>query len=189
MWVMREASTPGLGSGSVGVSKGRKRYAPSDVPATTTGSTIATSAKTATAWGTRLNRYCKATAWPRTATDVDRPCRPATRRSLGLCRTGRAASLLARAAGAEAALVVNNGAAAVLLVLAALAQGRSVIVSRGELVEIGGGFRIPEVMAQSGARLVEVGTTNRTRLADYRGALTDDVALVLKVHQSNYRLI
>jgi L-seryl-tRNA(Ser) seleniumtransferase len=77
----------------------------------------------------------------------------------------------------------------VLLVLAALARGRSVVVSRGELVEIGGGFRVPEVMAQSGCRLVEVGTTNRTRLADYRGALDDDVALVLKVHQSNYRIV
>ena len=85
-------------------------------------------------------------------------------------RHGHAAGLLARAAGAEAALVVNNGAAAVLLVLAALARGQSVAVSRGELVEIGGGFRVPEVMAQSGARLVEVGTTNRTRLADYAAA-------------------
>ena len=106
-------------------------------------------------------------------------------------RSHHAATLLARAAGAEATLVVNNNAAAVLLVLAALARGRSVVVSRGELVEIGGGFRVPEVMAQSGCRLVEVGTTNRTRLADYRGALGggDDVALVLKVHQSNYRIV
>jgi L-seryl-tRNA(Ser) seleniumtransferase len=95
--------------------------------------------------------------------------------------------LLARACGAEAALVVNNGAAAVLLVLAALAAGEGVAVSRGELVEIGGGFRIPEVLAQSGARLVEVGTTNRTRLADYE-AVVNDVALVLKVHRSNYRI-
>lgn len=96
--------------------------------------------------------------------------------------------LLARACGAEAALVVNNCAAAVLLVLAALAgDGRGVAVSRGELVEIGGGFRIPEVLAGSGARLVEVGTTNRTRLADYE-AVVDDVALVLKVHPSNYRV-
>ena len=104
-------------------------------------------------------------------------------------RSGHAAALLARAAGAEAALVVNNNAAAVLLVLAALARGRSVIVSRGELVEIGGGFRVPEVMAQSGCRLVEVGTTNRTRLGDYKSALDDDVALILKVHQSNYRMV
>jgi L-seryl-tRNA(Ser) seleniumtransferase len=104
-------------------------------------------------------------------------------------RSDHAARLLARAAGAEAALVVNNGAAALLLVLAALARGRSVVVSRGELVEIGGGFRVPEVMVQSGCELVEVGTTNRTRLADYRGALRDDVALVLKVHQSNYRMV
>jgi L-seryl-tRNA(Ser) seleniumtransferase len=106
-------------------------------------------------------------------------------------RSGHAASLLARAAGAEAALVVNNNAAAVLLVLAALAKGRSVVVSRGELVEIGGAFRVPDVMAQSGSRLVEVGTTNRTRLADYRQAVDadDDVGLVLKVHQSNYRIV
>ncbi len=104
-------------------------------------------------------------------------------------RSTHAASLLARAAGAEAALVVNNNAAAVVLVLAALARDRSVLVSRGELVEIGGGFRIPEVMAQSGCRLVEVGTTNRTRVGDYRSALDDEVALVLKVHQSNYRIV
>ncbi len=107
-------------------------------------------------------------------------------------RGDHAASLLARAAGAEAAHVVNNGAAALLLVLAALARDRGVVVSRGELVEIGGGFRVPEVMAQSGARLVEVGTTNRTRLADYRSAVVgaaDPIALVLKVHQSNYRIV
>jgi L-seryl-tRNA(Ser) seleniumtransferase len=104
-------------------------------------------------------------------------------------RSRHAAGLLARAAGAEAALVVNNCAGAVLLALAALARDRPVLVSRGELVEIGGGFRVPEVMAESGARLVEVGTTNRTRLADYRRALTDDTAIVLKVHQSNYRIV
>jgi L-seryl-tRNA(Ser) seleniumtransferase len=106
-------------------------------------------------------------------------------------RSDHAASLLARAVGAEAALVVNNGASALLLILAALARGRAVVVSRGELVEIGGGFRVPEVMAQSGAELVEVGTTNRTRLADYRAALHSgaDVALLLKVHQSNYRMV
>ena len=104
-------------------------------------------------------------------------------------RSDHAARLLARATGAEAALVVNNGACALLLVLAALARGRPVVVSRGELVEIGGGFRVPEVMAQSGAELVEVGTTNRTRLADYRAALDRDPALLLKVHQSNYRMV
>jgi len=103
-------------------------------------------------------------------------------------RSERVASLLARAAGAEAALVVNNGAAAVLLVLAALASGRDVVVSRGELVEIGGGFRIPEVLAASGARLVEVGTTNRTRVADYQRAVTADTSVLLKVHTSNYRI-
>jgi L-seryl-tRNA(Ser) seleniumtransferase len=102
-------------------------------------------------------------------------------------RAERAAALLARASGAAGALVVNNGAGAVLLVLAALARGRSVVVSRGELVEIGGGFRIPEVLATSGAHLVEVGTTNRTRIGDY-DAVEDDVAVVLKVHRSNYRI-
>ena len=99
--------------------------------------------------------------------------------------------LLARATGAEDAIVVNNNAAAVMLVLAALAAGRDVAVSRGESVEIGGGFRVPEVMEQSGARLVDVGTTNRTRVADYRRAISrkgNDVALVLKVHPSNYRV-
>jgi L-seryl-tRNA(Ser) seleniumtransferase len=104
-------------------------------------------------------------------------------------RTRHAASLLARAAGAEAALVVNNGAAAVLLVLAALARDRRVVVSRGELVEIGGGFRVPEVMEQSGATLVEVGTTNRTHFDDYRASLAGDPAVILKVHQSNYRIV
>lgn len=105
-------------------------------------------------------------------------------------RQAHAGALLARLCGAEAALVVNNGAAAVLLALAALASGgerAGVAVSRGEAVEIGGGFRIPEVCAQSGARLVEVGTTNRTRLADHE-AVDADVALHLKVHRSNYRI-
>ncbi len=97
--------------------------------------------------------------------------------------------LLARLCGAEDAMVVNNNAGAVLLVLSALARGQAVPVSRGESVEIGGGFRVPEVMEQSGARLVDVGTTNRTRLDDYRRAVESaDVALVLKVHPSNYRL-
>jgi L-seryl-tRNA(Ser) seleniumtransferase len=104
-------------------------------------------------------------------------------------RHEHAGALLARACGAEAALVVNNNAAAVLLVLAALARGREVIVSRGELVEIGGGFRVPDVMAESGARLVEVGTTNRTRRADYERALSAETALILRVHASNYRMI
>jgi L-seryl-tRNA(Ser) seleniumtransferase len=105
-------------------------------------------------------------------------------------RRRHAASLLARAAGADAALVVNNCAGAVLLALATLARGRDVLVSRGELVEIGGGFRVPEIMAESGARLVEVGTTNRTRLEDYERAMaTAEPALVLKVHQSNYRIV
>ena len=105
-------------------------------------------------------------------------------------RQAHAAGLLARLCGAEAALVVNNCAAAVTLVLGALAASRGVAVSRGELVEIGGGFRVPEIVAQSGARLTEVGTTNRTRRQDYAAALeAGDVALCLRVHQSNYRIV
>ena len=99
--------------------------------------------------------------------------------------------LFARLSDAESAMVVNNNAAAVLLVLAAMAEGRDVPVSRGESVEIGGSFRVPDVMEQSGARLLDVGTTNRTRLDDYRRALDKpgvDAALVLKVHPSNYRV-
>ncbi len=103
-------------------------------------------------------------------------------------RDAHAEALLQRLLGVEAAVVVNNNAAAMLLVLAALAAGREVVVSRGELVEIGGGFRIPDVMAQSGARLREVGTTNRTRLDDYRTAINKDTALLLRVHRSNFRI-
>jgi L-seryl-tRNA(Ser) seleniumtransferase len=101
--------------------------------------------------------------------------------------------LLCELTGAEAAMVVNNGAAAVLLAAAALAgPGRAIVVARGQLVEIGGGFRIPEVIAQSGARLVEVGTTNRTRLRDYERALASsdiEVGAILRVHQSNFRAV
>lgn len=97
--------------------------------------------------------------------------------------------ILCRLTGAEAATVVNNNAAAVMLVLRTLASGKGVVVSRGELVEIGGSFRIPDVMEASGARLIEVGTTNRTRLSDYRKGLEGEAALLLKVHQSNYRIV
>ncbi len=97
--------------------------------------------------------------------------------------------LLCELTGAEAALVVNNNAAAITLLLRAVAAGQEVIVSRGELVEIGGGFRIPDILRQSGASLVEVGTTNRTRVADYADALAYDTAALLKVHRSNYKII
>jgi L-seryl-tRNA(Ser) seleniumtransferase len=104
-------------------------------------------------------------------------------------RQDHTAALLRRLTGAEAALVVNNNAAAVLLALAALAEGREVIVSRGELIEIGDGFRIPDVLARSGARLVEVGTTNRTRAKDYERAVHAETAVLLRVHQSNFRVV
>ena len=96
--------------------------------------------------------------------------------------------LLRELTGAESALVANNNAAATMVVLAALANGREVIVSRGELVEIGGGFRVPEVLAQSGALLREVGTTNRTRVADYAAAIGDRTGLILRVHPSNFKI-
>ena len=104
-------------------------------------------------------------------------------------RTQGVEPLICEIVGAQAALAVNNAAAAVLLALSALAGGGEVIVSRGELVEIGGGFRIPDVIVQGGAKLVEVGATNKTRLADYAAAVTPATRMLLKVHQSNYRMI
>jgi L-seryl-tRNA(Ser) seleniumtransferase len=136
---------------------------------------------------TNLGRSPVAHTQPARAQTVEFDLSTGTRGS----RQRAVGQLFARLCGAEAAIIVNNNASAVLLVLAALAKDRDVAVSRGESVEIGGAFRVPEVMEQSGARLVDVGTTNRTRRADYEQAIVrpgNDVALVLKVHPSNYRV-
>jgi L-seryl-tRNA(Ser) seleniumtransferase len=134
---------------------------------------------------TNLGRAPLAHSQPAAATNVEFDLLTGERGS----RQRAVGSLVAPLCGAEDAIVVNNNAGAVLLVVAALAAGRDVPVSRGESVEIGGSFRVPDVMAQSGARLLDVGTTNRTRLADYADAVArSDTALVLKVHPSNYRV-
>src|SRR5262249_60088024 len=104
-------------------------------------------------------------------------------------RTSGIAGLLRQQTGAEAATVVNNNAGATVLALRALAAGREVIVSRGQLVEIGGSFRLPEIFEVSGARLREVGTTNKTRLSDYRQAIASETAAILRVHPSNFRIL
>src|SRR6185369_550974 len=104
-------------------------------------------------------------------------------------RSGRAEELLCQLTGAEAALIVNNCAAATLLVLTTFSKEAETIVSRGELVEIGGDFRVPEIMSQSGSRMIEVGTTNRTRLSDYRDAISGNTRMIMRVHTSNYRII
>ena len=127
----------------------------------------------------RMNALCA--GYNNLEYDLDAGRRGSRHRHLG--------ALLTELTGAEDAAVVNNNAAAVMLCLAALAAGREVVVSRGELVEIGGSFRIPDVMRLSGARLREVGTTNKTRIADYRAALSDDTGMLLKVHQSNFAIV
>jgi L-seryl-tRNA(Ser) seleniumtransferase len=104
-------------------------------------------------------------------------------------RTAHAESVLQKLTGAEAALVVNNNAAAVLLVLSALAHRKRVVIARSQLVEIGGGFRVPDVMKQSGAKLVEVGTTNKVRIADYQEAVSEPTALVMRAHRSNFKIV
>jgi len=136
---------------------------------------------------TNLGRAPLGVTHPATAMNIELDLETGDRGS----RQQAVGRLLALLCGAESAMVVNNNAAAVLLVLAATARDRQVVVSRGESVEIGGGFRIPDVMEQSGAKLIDVGTTNRTRLSDYRKALVRknaDVAAILKVHPSNFRV-
>ena len=151
-------------------------------------------------WSTRPASSCTPTSgarrWPRPRSRAWRRWRAATPTSsieLDARRRGsrheHVAELLATLTGAEDALVVNNCAAAVLLALSQLASGRDVVVSRGELVEIGGSFRVPDVMRASGARLVEVGTTNRTHARDYADAVDGDTALLLKVHRSNFAIV
>src|SRR6266498_1371224 len=104
-------------------------------------------------------------------------------------RLVHAEAILKRLTGAEAAVVVNNNASAVLLVLSALANKKRVVIARTQLVEIGGGFRVPDVMKQSGAKLVEIGATNKVRLSDYQSALEEPIALVMRAHRSNFKIV
>lgn len=135
---------------------------------------------------TNLGRSPNAASIPAAYTNLELSLESGKRGS----RQDAIGATLATVVGAESAMITNNGASAVMLALAALAGGKGVAVSRGELVEIGGGFRVPDVMAQSGARLVEVGTTNRTRLSDFQRVVdSEDIALAMSIHQSNYRIV
>ena len=178
----RRAPTPATSGRALAASSRRRARRASGASLNATGVIVHTNLGRAPLAEAALDRVPRRRAATRTSSTTSTPARAAR---------GRITSpaSLRRLTGAEAALVVNNNAAAVLLALAALAEGREVLVSRGELIEIGDGFRIPDVLARSGARLVEVGTTNRTRAADYERAIGPETAVLLRVHQSNFRLV